>query len=54
MVNQRSIYRALKYWNDLRAVRRSIETGSTKPVTRRVARRVYGKATGRLARKLFG
>jgi len=51
---QRSIYQALKLANDARAVRRALETGSPAPVTRRVGRRVYGKATGRLARKLFG
>jgi hypothetical protein len=37
----------LRISNDLRAVRRG-------RVGRRIARRVYGKATGRLARKLFG
>ena len=42
-----AIYRALRISNDLRAVRRG-------RVGRRIARRVYGKATGRLARKLFG
>jgi hypothetical protein len=40
----RWMYRILKYTNDARAGR----------VGRRVARRAYGKATGRLARKLFG
>lgn len=51
---QRSIYRGLKLWNDVKAVRRSAETQSARPVVRRIVRRVYGKATGRLARKLFG
>lgn len=41
------IYRGLKYRNDLNAIRRG-------KVGRRVGRRIYGKATGRLARKLFG
>lgn len=40
-------YRALRTSNDVRAIRNG-------RVGRRVARRVYGKATGRLARKLFG
>lgn len=41
------IYRLLRISNDLNAVRRG-------KVGRRVARRIYGKATGRLARRLFG
>lgn len=53
-MNERWIYRALKYANDAKAVRRSIQTGSPKPVARRAARRVYGKVTGRLARRWFG
>jgi hypothetical protein len=43
---KRWIYRMLKFSNDVNAVRRG-------RVGRRVARRAYGKATGRLARKLF-
>lgn len=54
MFRQRHIYQALKYWNDARAVRRSLEQRSTRPLVRRVGRRVYGKLAGRLARKLFG
>jgi hypothetical protein len=42
-----SIYRLLRYRNDVRAVARG-------RAPRRVARRVYGRATGRLARRLFG
>jgi hypothetical protein len=42
-----AIYRALRLSNDVRAVRRG-------RIGRRIARRVYGKATGRLARRLFG
>lgn len=53
-MSQRDIYTLLKWWNDYKAVRRALRTGSTKPITRRVARRVYGKATGRVARKWFG
>jgi hypothetical protein len=51
---QRAIYQALKYANDVKAVRRAVEQGSVTPITRRAGRRVYGKLTGRLARKLFG
>lgn len=40
-------YKALKYSNDANAVKKN-------KVGRRVGRRVYGKATGRLARKIFG
>lgn len=36
-------YRALRTSNDVRAIRRG-----------RVGRRIYGKATGRLARRIFG
>jgi hypothetical protein len=43
---KRSMYRVLRYSNDARAVRRGT-------VHRRVGRRAYGRATGRLARKLF-
>ncbi|MGH9192112.1 MAG: hypothetical protein ACRDZ0_06515 [Acidimicrobiales bacterium] len=41
------LYRLLRLSNDVNAVRRG-------RVGRRVARRLDGKATGRLARKLFG
>lgn len=41
------MYRGLAVSNDVRAVRRH-------RVPRRLARRAYGKATGRLARRLFG
>jgi hypothetical protein len=40
------LYRLLRLSNDLNAVRRG-------RIGRRIARRAYGKATGRLARKLF-
>lgn len=53
-MNLRPIYALLKYANDVKAVDRAMRTRSTRPVTRRVGRRIYGKATGRLARKLFG
>ncbi|HEU5418121.1 MAG TPA: hypothetical protein VFV41_10560 [Streptosporangiaceae bacterium] len=40
------IYDALKIYNDARAIRRG-------RIGRRVARRVYGRASSRLARRLF-
>jgi hypothetical protein len=40
-------YKALRTSNDINAIRRG-------KVGRRVARRVYGKASGRVARKIFG
>lgn len=47
-MNLRSaLYRGLRISNDVRAVR-------TGRIGRRIGRRAYGKATGRLARKLFG
>lgn len=54
MGTQRTIYQALKYFNDAKAVHRAARKGSAKPIVRRVGRRVYGKLTGRLARKIFG
>jgi hypothetical protein len=45
-VNQRTLYKLLAAYNDYRAVRRG-------RVGRRIARRAYGKAAGRLARRLF-
>lgn len=44
---KRWIYKALAVSNDVNAVRRG-------RVVRRVGRRAYGKAAGRLARRLFG
>jgi hypothetical protein len=44
---ERIIRKALIYRRDVNAIRRG-------RVGRRVARRVYGKVTGRLARKLVG
>jgi len=41
------VYRGLRISNDINAVRRG-------RIGRRVARRAYGKVTGRLARRLFG
>jgi hypothetical protein len=44
---KRLLYRLLALSNDFNAVKRG-------RVGRRVGRRIYGKATGRMARKLFG
>lgn len=54
MIKQRDIYRALKYYNDFKAFRRALDSGSADPIIRRIGRRVYGKATGRLAGRIFG
>lgn len=43
----RWMYALLRFSNDMRAVRR-------RRVGRRIARRVYGKVTVRLARRWFG
>lgn len=43
---KRLLYKLLALSNDVNAVRRG-------RVGRRIGRRVYGKATGRLARKIF-
>lgn len=42
-----ALYKALKYSNDINAVQKN-------RVPRRIGRRLYGKATGRLARRIFG
>ncbi len=52
-MNERSIYRLLALWNDAKAVRRAALPARAAPIERRLARRVYGKLTGRLARRLF-
>lgn len=46
---QRNAYRALAAVNDARAVRKG-----PRAIVRRIGRRAYGRATGRLARKIFG
>lgn len=51
---QRALYAGLKYYNDAKAISRAAEQRSAKPIVRRVGRRVYGKLTGAIARKLFG
>jgi hypothetical protein len=45
--SKRTAYRLLKYHGDYNAVRKN-------KVPRRIARRAYGKITGRVARRLFG
>lgn len=44
---KRFAYKALRTSNDINAVKRG-------KVGRRIARRAYGRAAGKLARKLFG
>jgi len=44
---KRWLYTGLKWSNDWNALRRG-------RLGRRILRRIYGKATGRLARRLFG
>jgi hypothetical protein len=44
---ERSIYKALRTYNDLKAIKRG-------RVGRRIARRAYGRVSGKLARRLFG
>jgi hypothetical protein len=53
-MNTSPIYKALRTYNDARAVYRAAETGSMKPVARRIGWRVYGRAAGKLGRALFG
>lgn len=47
MTLKSALYKALKYSNDINAVRKN-------RVPRRIGRRLYGKASGRLARRIFG
>lgn len=44
---ERTIYKTLRTINDLKAIKRG-------RIGRRIARRAYGRATGKLARRLFG
>ncbi len=44
---ERHVYQALAVANDIKAVRKG-------RVSRRIGRRIYGRASSRLARKLFG
>jgi hypothetical protein len=48
MSTRSALYRLLRLSNDARAIRRG-----PRAVGRRVTRRAYGKATGRLARRLW-
>lgn len=47
LFSKRNAYQVLKYHGDYNAVRKG-------RVPRRIGRRIYGKITGRIARKLFG
>lgn len=47
LFSKRTVYQVLKYSNDFNAIKKG-------KIKRRVGRRIYGKITGRLARKLFG
>ncbi len=47
MSTEGQVYRALRLYNDYRAVKRG-------RVGRRIGRRIYGKVAGRAARRLFG
>jgi hypothetical protein len=53
-MNERSVYRMLRLANDIRAVRRGYEGRSSRPIVRRIGRRLYGRLAGQLARRLFG
>ena len=48
-MNKRTLYRLLALSNDVAAIRKG-----PRAIVRRAGRRVYGKATGRLARRIFG
>lgn len=48
-----SMYRLLRAVNDVKAVSRSIETGSPRPMVNRLGRRAIGRGAGRLSSRLF-
>jgi hypothetical protein len=50
---QSSIYRALRQYNDMRAVDHVFESGDPGYVTDRIGRRMIGRASSRLQRALF-
>lgn len=52
-MSQTRIRQALALWNDGLAVRQAVRRRSGRPIAMRLARRAYGKATGRLAARLF-
>lgn len=52
MVRERDVYRALSWWNDIKAVLRAVRTGSPEPIVRRAARKVYWRQAGRLGRRI--
>jgi len=46
-----SLYRLAKFLGDVQAVERSIQTGSPKPIERRIVRRTVGRAVGKGMRR---
>jgi hypothetical protein len=48
----RWIYRAGRFSRDIRAVERSVQTGSPKPLLKRVVRKAAGRTYGRLMRRV--
>lgn len=50
-MKERDIYKALKAYNTAKAVQRSIQTGSLKPILRRLLRLWFGKSTSQIMRK---
>lgn len=46
-------YFLLKLSNDVNAVNQARKKNSMKPITNRIGRRIYGKAAGRLAGRIF-
>lgn len=49
----RTLYRAARLSNDGRAIRRSIQTGSVRPVARRARNKMIGRVFGRTFGKLY-
>jgi len=45
-------YPTLKYLGDIEAVEKAVHSGSTKPIGRRVERRVLGRLAGQIIRGL--
>lgn len=51
---KRNMYRALKYSNDLNALRKPRRGTRSRRIGRRIVRRTLGRLTGRLFAKLLG
>lgn len=47
------LYGVAKSLGDVQAVSKATKTGSAKPILKRIARRMAGKATGRFLGQLF-